>query len=163
MTVPLCEMCGGEEPRLRTVLVEGSRLLLCSRCARFGVEVQRPAVPRAPPPPPGTARARRPAPRSYPRDVPESEVDLAEDYPERIRRAREAKGWKREDLGKRIAERLSVIEKLEKGRMRPDDTLVRKLERTLGIRLLDRVEEAPSPGRRDARPLTLGDLIRRED
>ncbi len=46
--------------------------------------------------------------------------------------------------------------------MRPDDALLSKLERALRVRLRERVEEAPTQTRADRRPMTLGDLIRRE-
>ncbi|MFQ6012088.1 MAG: multiprotein bridging factor aMBF1 [Thermoplasmata archaeon] len=153
--MPLCEMCGAEQAGLRTVVVEGTRLMLCDRCARFGEEIQpRPARRPSLPGPPRRRRARPPE---------EPEYDLAPDFPERLRRAREAQGWKREELARRINEKLSVLEKLEKGRMRPPDALVSKLERTLQVRLRERVEEGEGPRRTETRPLTLGDLMRRED
>ncbi len=153
--MPLCEMCGAEQDRLRPVLVEGTRLRLCDRCSRFGEEI----------PPAKTRPATLPsAPRTRTdRPVRETEYDLAPDFPDRLRRAREAFGWKREELARRISEKLSVLEKLEKGRMRPPDTLVAKLERVLKIRLRERVEEGEAPRHTEATPLTLGDLIRRKD
>ncbi len=157
--MPLCEMCGTEQDRLRTVSVEGTRLGLCDRCSRFGEEIQ-PAKTR-PATLPGAPRT-RPRTRTD-RPVREPEYDLAPDFPDRLRRAREAFGWKREELARRINEKLSVLEKLEKGRMRPPDALVAKLERVLKIRPRERVEEGEAPRHTEARPLTLGDLIRRED
>ncbi len=151
----MCEMCGTEQDRLRPVLVEGTRLRLCDRCSRFGEEIQ-PAKTR-PATLPGARRTRTDRP------IREPEYDLAPDFPDRLRRAREAFGWKREELARRINEKLSVLEKLEKGRMRPTDTLVAKLERVLEIRLRERVEEGEAPRHTETRPLTLGDLIRRED
>lgn len=153
--MPRCEMCGSEQPRLRPVSVEGTRLMLCDRCARFGEEI-RPTGGRRTPPPrsPGGGRPPR---------VAQSVYDLAPDFPDRLRRAREAQGWKREELARKINEKLSVVEKLEKGRMRPPDTLVAKLERTLQVKLRERVEEGEGPPHTASRPLTLGDLIRRED
>ncbi|MFQ5986705.1 MAG: multiprotein bridging factor aMBF1 [Thermoplasmata archaeon] len=153
--MPLCEMCGTEQDRLRTVLVEGTRLMLCDQCARFGEEIH-------PPRPPSASLPRRPR-RPRGRPTAETEDDLAADFPDRLRRAREARGWKREELARKINEKLSVLEKLEKGRMRPPDALVSKLERTLQVRLRERVEEGEGPLHTESRPLTLGDLIRRED
>ncbi len=127
--------------------------MLCDRCARFGVEVRTPRTRKAGQPP---------RPRPSPRPVAETAFELAEDYPRRIRNARESLGWKREELATRINEKLSIIEKLEKGKMRPDDALLSKLERALRVRLRERVEEAPTQTRADRRPMTLGDLIRRE-
>lgn len=128
--------------------------MLCSRCAKFGVEATRPATRRVVRPP---SRTRHPA-----SPMAESEYELAVDFDQRIRKAREAKGWKREELAKRTNEKLSIIEKLEKGKMRPDDDLLSKLERTLQVRLRERVEERETKKRSDMRPLTLGDLIRRQ-
>lgn len=129
--------------------------MLCDRCARFGVEVRRPETKRAVRP------TRRPVPVA--RLPEESEYDLALDYPERIRRARESKGWRREDLAKKINEKLSIIEKLEKGKIRPDDKLVSKLERALRVKLRERMDEKGVTRKVERRPFTLGDLIRRED
>ncbi|MFQ5553262.1 MAG: multiprotein bridging factor aMBF1 [Thermoplasmata archaeon] len=153
--MPLCEMCGTEQDRLRAVLVEGTRLMLCDQCARFGEEIHTARPPSAPLP-------RRPRRRTG-RPPAEPEDDLAADFPDRLRRAREARGWKREELARKINEKLSVLEKLEKGRMRPPDALVSKLERTLQVRLRERVEEGEGPRHTESRPLTLGDLMRRED
>ncbi len=152
---PVCEMCGAERPRLKNVNVEGTQLMLCERCARFGVEVKRPE----------TRRVTKPA---QPRKIitpslGESEYDLALDFPERIRKARESSGWKREDLAKRINEKLSVIEKLEKGKMRPSDQLVAKLEKALKVKLRERIEGTETRKKEERRPLTLGDLIRRQE
>src|SRR2546428_11966565 len=80
--------------------------------------------------------------RMTPRDVytQAGELELADDFPQRIRQAREARGWKQADLGAKINERVSVIAKLESGAISPGDALVRKLERELGIKLKERVE-----------------------
>ena len=153
--MPLCEMCGTEQERLRSVSVEGTRLMLCDRCSRFGEEIQPPKTPQAP---------RQTLSRAAPdRPLQQPEYDLAPDFPDRLRRAREARGWKRAELAQKINEKLSVLEKLEKGRMRPPDTLVAKLERTLEIRLREKIEEGEGPRHTETQPLTLGDLIRRED
>jgi putative transcription factor len=153
MNSPVCEMCGAEQPRLKSVSVEGTLLMLCDRCARFGTEVRKPAVRKV-------SRPTRARTAVYPE---ESEYDLALDYPERIRKARESRGWRREELARRINEKLSIIEKLEKGKIRPDDALVSRLEKALQIKLRERVEQGTPTRRTKTRPLTLGDLIRRED
>ncbi len=71
-------------------------------------------------------------------------------------------GWKREELAKKINEKLSIIEKLEKGNIRPDDQLVSKLEKALRVKLRERIEQAQPAKKEESRPLTLGDLIKRE-
>ena len=58
-----------------------------------------------------------------------------------MRRAREAKNWSREDLGKKINERVSVINRIESGKMTPDNKLTKKLEKALDIKLIENIDE----------------------
>ena len=48
--------------------------------------------------------------------------------------------YEKEDLGKKINERVSVITRIETGKMTPDTKLTKKLERTLDITLLEKVD-----------------------
>jgi putative transcription factor len=68
------------------------------------------------------------------------EKELAIDYHKRIQQARNGHGWSQEDLGQKINERKSVISKIENKSMKPDDKLVRKLEKVLGIKLMEVLE-----------------------
>lgn len=147
----LCEMCGEEVESTSRVRVEGSVLRLCSECARFGTVLDPPAVPATVNVPGRPMRTPRVAPvrsasqRGEERDLFSEmpELELAADWPKRIRGAREARQWTPEDLGKRLNEKKSVVLKLESGSFRPPDALVRKLEHMLGVRL--RAEPAPAP------------------
>ena len=100
-----------------------------------------------------------------PKDVyaEEGEEELVADMAQRIRRAREARGWKQADLGAKINERVSVIAKVEAGAMRPDDVLARKLERALGVRLKEKVPTAAVRKETPKGALTLGDLVNFEE
>ncbi|MGB9635652.1 MAG: multiprotein bridging factor aMBF1 [Thermoplasmata archaeon] len=150
-----CEMCGMESKALKKVLVEGSLLLLCPKCAKYGKEVS------------DTSQSEIPTPF---RKLPERkevdiyakmpEEDLVEDYNERIRRAREARGWSQEELGKKINEKKSIIAKMEAKEFRPSDALAKKLETVLNIKLLEKVDEnvaLKNPG--ISKTLTLGDML----
>ena len=66
--------------------------------------------------------------------------ELALDYHKLIQQARNRLGWSQEELGQKINERKSVISKLENKSMKPDDKLVRKLEKALGISLMEIIE-----------------------
>ena len=88
------------------------------------------------------------------------ELELVEDFSQKIRSAREARGWKQADLGAKINERVSVIAKLESGMMTPGDELVRKLERELGIKLKERVQAIAAKKAAASAGLTLGDLMK---
>ena len=62
-------------------------------------------------------------------------MELAPDWFQRIRIAREHRGWTPEEFGKKLNEKKSVVLKVESGSFRPPDALIRKIEHQLGIRL----------------------------
>jgi putative transcription factor len=155
-------LCGSNVPQTRTVAIEGTILAVCPTCSRFGDEVMTPVVRRTSMPPVIAQRLEARTKRLTPRDVysQAGEEELTEDFPAKIRRAREARGWKQADLGAKINERASVIAKLEAGGMTPGDALVKKLERELGIRLKEKVEPVVMKRQAPAGGVTLGDLMR---
>ncbi len=156
----ICELCGKDVPRLHRVVIEGVIMNVCDDCARFGKEVKKGEIPKEVkylPPEVVRERVERAKKRRY-RDIEEEEV-LVEDYPELIRKARESRGWTQEDLAKRILEKKTVISKLERGEMRPDEKLIKKLEKVLNIRLKEKVSGVYRKEEKKARGMTLGDLL----
>jgi putative transcription factor len=146
-----CEMCGKEVP------------------ARFGEDAA-PPVPKDEPVASGPAAVSAPPPRTFvhhgrKKDVlSRSEMELADDYNRRIIQGRRKKDLTQEELAKRINEKKSVISRLETGEMRPSDRLVKKLEKELDVRLMERVEYQVETTKKRAASggVTLGDLIRME-
>jgi len=145
----LCEMCGNDVETTTRVRVEGTVLGLCPNCAKFGTVVDPPPAPASPER--GSARPGTPATRVMgtgrrleERDLYTEigELTLAPDWARRVRVAREAVAWTPEDLAKKLNEKKSVVLKLESGGFHPPDTLVRKLEHLLKIRL--RADPEPS-------------------
>jgi putative transcription factor len=97
------------------------------------------------------------------KDVYEAETvnELADDYPERIRHAREQHGWKQEEMAQKMSEKLSLVQKVERGDIKPDDALVKKLEKTLGISLMEKVSLVkPEKKAMAGKGITLEDCIR---
>jgi putative transcription factor len=161
----ICELCGAEVPHTKNVAIESTVLAVCSNCAKFGDEVTTPVVRRGTMPPVIAQRLEARKRRLTPRDVytETGEEELAEDFPQRIRRAREDRGWKQADLGAKINERVSVISQLESGAISPGDALVRKIEHALGIKLKEKVEPVAVKKQSASGSLTLGDLIKMQD
>ncbi len=161
----ICELCGADVPHTKNVAIEGTVLSVCTSCSRFGDEVTAPVVRRGTMPPVIAQRLEARKRRQTPRDVyaDAGEMELAEDFPARIRQAREARGWKQADLGAKINEKVSVIAKLESGTIMPGDALIRKLEHELGITLKERVESVAVKKQAASTNLTLGDLIRMKE
>jgi putative transcription factor len=164
-----CEICGGDtHSRGILIEVEGARLTVCDRCRRFGRETKPLRRPRDSPR--DVASKTSPTivrPSAKPRLVQEhsskselQEYELVEDYPQRIRRARESIKATQTELAKRIGERLSIIQKLETGKMWPSDLLVERIERTLHITLRTPISDDSIPHEREktTSELTIGDI-----
>ena len=161
-----CEMCGEEirgPPKL--VRIEGAELQVCMKCGKFGTEVQqvrrtdiraaqKPAGGR-----PGPAPMGGPVQVRHKRDMFDfMEGDVVDDYAARIRHAREAKGLSQKDLAMQLKEKEHLIRKIENSELIPEEDVRKKLEKALGIRLIDAMisdEEKKLPGKLAP---TLGDL-----
>lgn len=91
--------------------------------------------------------------------------EVAQDYDERIRNARESKGLTQEELAKQLNEKASLIRKLERGDVLPSDSIQRKLERKLGINLSmgGSDDDTEWSGGSSTGGTTLGDVVRRKD
>jgi putative transcription factor len=155
-------MCGSDVPRAEAILIDGVELSVCPRCTRFGTaEKEEAPKPRSDSVSRAMERRRR---RMRTRDIYANQPDvLVADYSQRIRDARTRRRLKQEDLAKAINEKHSVVNKLEKGEMRPDDALVAKLERTLGIELRESPQDLRTTAKSSSvKGLTIGDLLKRE-
>ena len=135
-----CEICGKPVPENNPIRakIEGSVMVVCKECSKLGTIQKAPPKPKFRQQPKGKKQNKTQT-RNYSRkDEPTEE--LIEDFEMEIRKARESKGWSREDLGKKINERVSVITRIETGKMTPDAKLTRKLEKALNVKLLEKVD-----------------------
>jgi len=155
-----CDICGKEIlGQAFKVRVEGAKLLVCGRCQRLGTPYQEdPITVRQP-------LRKTVIPRVLHRKAPDlpkemEELEIAEDYPERVRRHRMKLGLSQEDLAGRVKEKLSVIQKIETGKMTPDTRLCRGLEHELRVKLLVPRKEPSAPKQAAPSEVTLGDIIR---
>lgn len=156
-----CEMCGKDAP-LKTAMIEGTEMRVCPDCQEYGHTVTK--APEA------TGRSKvaeamkKRAKRSRPRDVYADHPEvLIEDYGTRIRKARTKAGFSVEELADEINEKKSVISRTETNDHHPSDALVTKLERKLGISLMEKPEPtqlATNTGKKQGGPVTLGDLLK---
>lgn len=163
MIFMICELCGKNVTFCKKVTIEGVQLEVCAECAKFGIEAKKePAKEEVAPKPIITQRLEVREKRARPRDVlaQGEKEELAEDYGARIRNARSRKGMSQKDLAMKINERVTVLSKVESGDMRPEDKLVSKLEKELGIKLREKVAEVLASKPSGTRSLTLADLIK---
>jgi len=158
-----CEVCGHQirgKPYKATI--EGAKMIVCGKCAKLGsisweMQISRRVNKLVKPKSPLTLTARK---KQSPKLA--EEVELVNDFSSRVRQGREQMGINHEDLGKKIGEKISVLRKIESGKMTPDHKLAVKLEHALRVKLLVPHSEPKSPSApfSTARETTLGDLIR---
>jgi putative transcription factor len=90
--------------------------------------------------------------------------ELATDYDEIIRDARESRGLTQEELADTLNEKTSLIRKLERGDTLPSDSVQRKLERELDISLSAGGDDTDEEWSSDSSTTTtLGDVVKRKD
>jgi len=160
-----CEMCGKPIDRryAKIVYIEGAKLVLCPSCfskvAKRTVESV-PMYKRASKP----TRSVKPVTTSKPRPRRQrlDEYEVVSNYSEIVRRARERLGWSQRTLAEAVKEGENVIKRIETGRLVPSIDLARRLEKVLGVKLLEPVVEEFSanlmPSHR-VKELTLGDIV----
>jgi putative transcription factor len=144
------------------VQIEGTTLRVCKDCSKFGDQAKQGAKEQ-----PSKiiiqSRLENRERRMKSKDVYESETvnELADDYPERIRHAREQHGWNQEELAQKMSEKHSLVQKVERGDIKPDDVLVKKFEKTLGVSLMEKVSLIkPEKKAVTGKGMTLEDFIK---
>jgi putative transcription factor len=153
-----CEICGknviGKPVRTK---IDNSIMLTCNECSKFGKVQREPPRPQRGGPGVRSQAKRRPYSRSQ-----EPTQEVIEDYQTIVREAREKQGWSREDLGEKIYEKVSVINRVESGKMIPDLKLARKLEKILKVTLLEKTDDShlDDAGGSSMRGATIGDIAR---
>lgn len=148
-----CEMCGSEKP-LFICDIEGTRLNICSVCAKYGKIIKKAPVAE-------TARDIKQAKKEPEKEKSEPLLIINPDYAKLIRTAREKMGLNQEDTAKKLNEKISVLHNLEAGKHPPNMDLAKKLEKFFHIRLIQEISdqvEWKSGASRDQ--LTVGDLLK---
>jgi len=141
-----CEICGVEGAGY-VVLVEGAKLTVCHDCSGAG------KLLRAPQP------ARDPAIQSA--RAGKAEMEVVDGYGSIIADARKKMGLPLEVLAERINEKHSFLERVEHEKTLPDAKLAHKLEKELGIKLLQEVSSGTAVDVKDrqGKGMTLGDIL----
>jgi putative transcription factor len=160
-------MCGKEVPVTKPMLVEGTKLNLCPNCARFGDDYKASSAAPGSPVPKSVIeeRLQKRERRMQSRDVYSSTTkELIEDYGRAVREAREAKGMDQEEFAKSILERKGNIARIEANDLVPDDKMIAKLEKALGISLREDVQSGGQVGggNRRSEGMTLSNFIKKQ-
>lgn len=138
-------------------------MLVCRSCQKLGTPYQEDPPIQKPRSNPAVGVVRLPRlPARRPAELPKEieDLDVAENFSDLVRAKRMKLGWSQEDLAKKVKEKLSVIQKIETGKITPDTQLCRQLQHELKVKLLVPRKEAPSPKTRAPTEVTLGDIVK---
>lgn len=155
-----CELCGKPiSDVVYTIEVEGVELRVCSKCA-VGKKIigkEQLDIPRAPKPMNSTSGYRREQPA-------EDDIELVENYGEKIKEALEKEKLPLKVLAEMINEQESYLKRVVEDKTTPPQELVSKIEKTLGIKLTiskrAKIEKVPLP---KSKASTLEDYLSRKD
>lgn len=155
-----CEICGAEiRGKPLVIAIDNSELQVCQKCAPYGKPVdKRTPVSRKVSPVVRTVAQTEKRPKKDFFDILKDE--LLENYVQIIRDAREAKGWSQEDLAENIKEKASLIKKIERKEIVPEDSVRKKLEYALNIKLTERIDTSGHEAAHLKKDTTLGDIVK---
>ena len=161
----ICEMCGKDVPQTRAVIVEGTKLNVCPNCSKFGEDYRAQSAGGAPVSQTVIdERLEKRERRMKSKDIyaGSSSVEVIDDFGGAIRAAREEKGMDLEQFASLIQEKKGTLAKVESNNLIPDDKLIKKIEKALGIKLTETVQAGSSIGGSNSGKMTLGNFIKYE-
>ena len=161
-----CETCGKHFIEGKRVKIEGCIATVCNDCARYGQVVGdvRPYVE-----PPKPKLPAKPAPIAAPSLSKVLATELAvptlkEDYGKIIKNAREKRSLKMEDFAKMLNEKLSAMQSIESGHLKPDIKVAQKIKKTFGLNLIKEIKkEFVKLDKAKSDVFTLGDFIKKKN
>ncbi len=157
-----CEMCGAEKNKLYIIEIEGAKLNVCENCKVFGkvegvIKSEKEKKPKK--------KVEEKKKQEFRRIATEKEEKIEiiiPNYNTIIKKAREKLGLKQEELAKLIAEKESLIHKIESGKVEPDINVARKIEKFLKVKLVEVIspdEFIPTQQKKGKIDITLGDVV----
>ncbi len=158
-----CEICGTEiRGQPHKITIDGSELTTCAKCSQYGnaVNARTPVSRKVAPVAPAFKR-RIPKPGTRKDPLAEMKKDeLIEDYDKVVREARDSLGLTQEELAVKIKEKASLLKKIEKAQIVPEDSVRIKLEHALNIELTEKTGADDWSGGSLNAGTTLGDIVK---
>lgn len=154
-----CEICGEDiRGSPDKVIIDGSELLVCSKCSHYGNPVSKraPVSRKISPVQPATpVRPKKTQKRGFEKLADE----IVDNYDAIIREAREKHNLTPEQLASQIKEKVTLIRKFERKELVPEDNVRQKLEHALEIKLIEKVKDYEWNADRLHKGTTLGDIV----
>ncbi len=140
-----CEVCGKATEELYLARIEEATMWVCLSCSRGKQVLQ-------------SMNIKQESPKQVAIKKGKEEEEIAENYGEVIRKARDRLGLPLKVLAERISEKESELVRVEKQKTLPSESLRKRLEKELGIKLTVKVEqEKKQVTTSKNEPITIGD------
>ena len=148
-----CDLCGKVEENLARALIEEVQLDVCTACEKFGKVIAQPKRMNA------KEQARLIQKQALQKG--EKTELLVEGYADIVKRKRESMGLTQKDFAGKINEKEATMHKIETGILAPPLALARKLEKVLGVKLIEDYEDRHKAVKKSRfEGFTLGDFIK---
>jgi len=144
-----CDMCG-KDTELFMAKIEGTTMKVCQNCAKYGTIIKNRPVQKIE------------VKKSFRHEDEDEPVEIiVQNYALLVRNGREQKGLTQEDAAKILNLKTSVLNNIERSKLKPSIKIARKLENFFKIRLVEEYVEEKSPGKTaKTEGFTFGDLIK---
>ena len=142
-----CDLCGRAGDLYKTV-IEDSQMNVCGGCSKYGHVTGKigPIVKEK---------------RDQKQVKAEELVELiVGNFGDILKKKREQLGLNQKEFARKIAEKESSLHKMETGSLMPTLDKARKLEKSLKIKLIEEISDAPVTKKKPASVMTLGDLVK---
>ncbi len=146
----ICELCGKKTDRLYDTVVEGARLSVCEECKKFGKESY--SIPKK--------FKKIESDNEKTQDIIENIID--ENYNKYLVEYREKNKLRQEDMAKLLGIKESLYKAIENKKVVPDINLAKKIEKLLGIKIINR-EVLSEKGGREELKVKVADIIKFEE
>ena len=144
-----CDLCGKVDERLNRVIVESVEMSICPSCSKYGKVL---------------GPLKKPIQKITRKNIEDKEEKiqlLVDNYGSIIKKRRESMGLTQKDFARKINEKESTVHKIEKGALEPQLSLAKKLEKILGIKLIEEYKETHESFKKNKEDgFTLGDFIK---
>lgn len=144
-------MCGQNVAKTRKVKIDGAILSVCPKCEKFGtpieeyrtsyetdqVQITQKKVSATNKVTPAKSNLKNKHKNSEKLDV--ESMEIVPDYNIIIRETREKMGISQDELADKLKEKRTLIYSIERGKIKPDIKLAKKLETFLKIKIIEKV------------------------
>ncbi|MBU5690192.1 MAG: TIGR00270 family protein [Candidatus Aenigmarchaeota archaeon] len=125
------------------VIIEDAIVEVCNSCSSYGqkiAEIAKPVVEQS-------------------KNKEDDDFEFVDNFGEIIKNAREKVGISRKDFAEKIKQSEKLIKKIESGDLKPDFELARKIEKELGIKILEKADSNYQKKDYKKSELTIGDVV----